>query len=411
MPPLATNGSSVRSAISASRSVVRPGQHAVGGDVGDHVAGTAGRLQPLQGLEQVAALSGPAARRQPVDPFGPVMTSSPMAIRSPCSAMTSAHHSGCSSAAVPMFTRAQPVASARSRLCSSRMPPDSSTFSPTTLVTSAITSAITSALLPRPNAASRSTRWIQLAPASAHRRAAARGLTEHLLAARPALDQLNGLTAGDVDSGQQHQRTHQQTLSEMGASAGDAAEPVTGHSVPRRSLSAIVLAATSPGHSGAKQVRKAGPRPPPDPTADRAPAGARPDRRRRVAEDPLTDAGHLLPERTVDETRLLIAAAHDSTRGSRRPARPGATASVRPGDRPAYSADAAAPDSPAGQLVPQAVGVDEPPGLQTEPGGGLAVGRRVVDEQGAAPDRAGVARSAGGRSPDPAWPASPHRRP
>ena len=40
-------------------------QHAVGGDVGDHVAGTAGRVQPVEGLVQVAAVAGPAAGRQP----------------------------------------------------------------------------------------------------------------------------------------------------------------------------------------------------------------------------------------------------------------------------------------------------------------------------------------------------------
>ncbi len=94
-----------------------------------------------------------------------------MAILSPYVAITSAHHSGRSSAAVPMLTRVHPVDSARSRLSSSRMPPDSSTCNRICEVTSAMISALS----PRPNAASRSTRWIHSAPASCQRWAAARG--------------------------------------------------------------------------------------------------------------------------------------------------------------------------------------------------------------------------------------------
>src|SRR5690606_6899777 len=44
---------------------VGAGQHAVGGDVGDHVPGAAGLVQPVQRLVPVAALTGPAAGGQP----------------------------------------------------------------------------------------------------------------------------------------------------------------------------------------------------------------------------------------------------------------------------------------------------------------------------------------------------------
>ena len=70
-----------------------------------------------------------------------------------------------------MLTRAQPVARARSSDWSSRIPPETSTLSRSWEVTSAMISE----LWPRPNAASRSTRWIHSAPASCQRCAAARG--------------------------------------------------------------------------------------------------------------------------------------------------------------------------------------------------------------------------------------------
>jgi hypothetical protein len=72
-----------------------------------------------------------------------------------------AAHSGFSSAAVPRLIRETPVSSAASSDASSRMPPDSSIFTPRT---ERITLRITAPLLPRPNAASRSTRWIHSAP-------------------------------------------------------------------------------------------------------------------------------------------------------------------------------------------------------------------------------------------------------
>ena len=68
--------------------------------------------------------------------------------------MTFAVQSGFSIAAVPKLTRLQPVARARSRDASSRMPPESSTF----ISTLEITPLIKSKLLPVPNAASRSTK-------------------------------------------------------------------------------------------------------------------------------------------------------------------------------------------------------------------------------------------------------------
>src|SRR5690606_10187930 len=85
--------------------------------------------------------------------------------------MTFAVHSGFSSAAVPRLTRRAPVASARSSDASSRMPPESSTWTSRR----ATTSASRSALEPRPNAASRSTRWIHSAPPDCQSSAAASG--------------------------------------------------------------------------------------------------------------------------------------------------------------------------------------------------------------------------------------------
>ena len=112
-------------------------------------------------------------------------------------------------------TRAQPVASARSRLASSRMPPESSTWRFACAVTSATSSA-----LPRPNAASRSTRCSHSAPARCQRSTAASGIAEPLLAARHALDQLHGLLAGDINGRaapavRRYREIHPMTLSEL----------------------------------------------------------------------------------------------------------------------------------------------------------------------------------------------------
>ena len=94
-------------------------------------------------------------------------TSRPMATRSPCSAITDAHQSGRSRAAVPMLTRVQPVARAAASVSSSRMPPDSST----SMSSAATTEVMRSRLEPRPKAASRSTRWTQRAPTRCQRSA------------------------------------------------------------------------------------------------------------------------------------------------------------------------------------------------------------------------------------------------
>ena len=99
-------------------------------------------------------------------------TSSPTATRSPYSAIARAHHIGFSSAAVPILTRAQPVASAAVSDSSSRIPPDSSTLTSSARTTSASNAA----LVPRPKAASRSTRWIHSAPSRCQVSAASRAV-------------------------------------------------------------------------------------------------------------------------------------------------------------------------------------------------------------------------------------------
>src|SRR3954453_3980511 len=94
-----------------------------------------------------------------------------MATRSPYSPATRSHHWGSSSAAVPMLTRAAPVASARRNDSSSRIPPESST-SPASRRT---TPASSSAFDPRPKAASRSTRCTHSAPSFCQASAASSG--------------------------------------------------------------------------------------------------------------------------------------------------------------------------------------------------------------------------------------------
>ena len=70
-----------------------------------------------------------------------------------------------------MLTRRQPVASAASSDSVSRMPPESSTCRSSRPTIEAMRSR----LLPRPKAASRSTRWIHSAPCSCQRSAASHG--------------------------------------------------------------------------------------------------------------------------------------------------------------------------------------------------------------------------------------------
>ncbi len=75
-------------------------------------------------------------------------------------------------AAVPRLMRRAPLSRAASRVASSRMPPDSSMF---TFRNCLMTLRRIGAFVPRPKAASRSTRWIQLAPCDTHSPAASRG--------------------------------------------------------------------------------------------------------------------------------------------------------------------------------------------------------------------------------------------
>ena len=100
---------------------------------------------------------------------------------------------------MPMLTRRQPAFIAASSESSSRMPPLISTSMsrvPTIV-------ASRSRLWPRPNAASRSTRWIHSAPASCQRSAASTGSPNRFSEPGHALHELHGLAVGDVDGGQQ----------------------------------------------------------------------------------------------------------------------------------------------------------------------------------------------------------------
>ena len=210
IPPLATTGGLRARAHLAQQVDVGPGQHAVGGDVGDHVAGAAGRVQPVEGLVQVTALPGPAAGGEPaaadVEADGDLVAVA--------SAITSAHHSGRSSAAVPMLTRVHPVARARSRLSSSRMPPDSSTCN-------RIVRGDLGDDLGVVAAAERGVQVDQVDPLGTGVLPALRGgprVTEHLLRAGHALHELDRLAAGHIDRRQQLQpvtppRVHAETLS------------------------------------------------------------------------------------------------------------------------------------------------------------------------------------------------------
>ena len=169
-------------------------EHAVLVDVGDDVAGAALAVEPREHLPEVAALAGPAAGREGAcrarrDRRRPGRRGRRWPRRA---------HSGSSSAAVPMLTRRQPVASAASSDSSSRIPPEIST----SMSSRPTISARSSRLVPRPNAASRSTRWIHSAPGSCQRSAASTG-SPNAPRSRHALDELHGVAARDVDGGQQ----------------------------------------------------------------------------------------------------------------------------------------------------------------------------------------------------------------
>ena len=129
------------------------------------------RAQPAFSSRASTSNRSPPSLVQPRAASVRPRTSSPMATRSPYSPTTRSHQSGSSSAAVPMLTRAAPVASAARSDSSSRIPPDSSTLTSSR----PITSASSAALEPRPNAASRSTRWTHAAPSRCQASAASTG--------------------------------------------------------------------------------------------------------------------------------------------------------------------------------------------------------------------------------------------
>ncbi len=183
------------SAHVAQQLEVRALEHAVLVDVGDDVARAPLAVEPLQRLPEVAALLGPAPRRQAWCPGRP----DPTATRSPCSAMARAVHSGSSRAAVPRFTRRQPVASAASSDAASRMPPLSST-----LMSSLPTMpASRSRFDPRPKAASRSTRCSHSAPCSCQASAACQGSPNCPPVPATPCTSWTAWPSCDVDGGQQ----------------------------------------------------------------------------------------------------------------------------------------------------------------------------------------------------------------
>ena len=188
-------GASVRAQTSRSRSRFGPAHRAVLGDVGDHVPGRAGLVEPLQHLEQVAAVAGPAPGREGtaahVEP-----DRDPVAVLAAPPGRTTA---GSSSAAVPMLTRAAPVASAARSDSSSRMPPDSSTFTSSRPTTSASRCGVGAA-------AERGVEVDQVDPLGAVVLPGQRRLQRVAvdgLGAGGALHQPDGLAVGDVHGGQQ----------------------------------------------------------------------------------------------------------------------------------------------------------------------------------------------------------------
>ena len=168
MPPEAVTFASVRSATSRSRSMFGPLI------MPSRVTSvTTYRLQPASSRKRIVSNRSPPSLTQPRAASVCPRTSRPTATRSPYLAITRAVHSGFSSAAVPMFTRAAPASSAASSEASSRTPPDISMF--TASPSSATIRRSCARLSPVPKAASRSTKWIHCAPASTHVRAASSG--------------------------------------------------------------------------------------------------------------------------------------------------------------------------------------------------------------------------------------------
>ena len=173
-------------------------QGAVLGDVGDDVAAAAGLFEPVEHGPQVAALARPAARRErgaaDVEADRDDVAVAPDDVGRPLRVL---ERGGAEVDARGAATRAPPRACA-----SSRMPPESSTCTPLTCL---MTLRRMPALLPRPNAASRSTRWIHCAPCRAHVEGRVDGVAVARLGAGLALGEPDGLPVGDVDGGEQNQ--------------------------------------------------------------------------------------------------------------------------------------------------------------------------------------------------------------
>ena len=167
IPPQAITGAGSRRRPHAAARRSGP-QRAVLADVRDDVAGAAVAVQPLQGLAtgrrrrvvQPRAASRCAPRD--VEPDG-----DPLAVLRD----RLAHHSGSSSAAVPRLTRAQPVASAR--LERGVVADAAGQLDGHVQLADDVGQQL--GLQPRPNAASRSTRWIHSAPSRCQASAASSG--------------------------------------------------------------------------------------------------------------------------------------------------------------------------------------------------------------------------------------------
>src|SRR3954454_9509339 len=155
MPPEATTGRSVAAHTDRKRS--RFGPCSVPSLL---TSVTTYRAQPSASSRARTSNRSPPSSVQPRAASVRPRTSRPTATRSPHRAIAEAHQAGCSSAAVPMLTRRQPVAIAAESDSSSRIPPLISTSTSTVPTISASSAR----LWPRPKAASRSTRWIHSAP-------------------------------------------------------------------------------------------------------------------------------------------------------------------------------------------------------------------------------------------------------
>ena len=199
-PPLATTGRSVRS--HTARSSFRLGPVNVPSLV---TSVTTYRAQPSLSSRARTSHRSPPCRVHPRAASVVPRTSRPTATLSPYRAIAPAVQSGFSRAAVPMLTRAHPVAKAASSDSSSRMPPETSTATSSRPTTSAIKASFE----PRPNAASRSTKWIHSAPCRLPRQRSVKRFAEDRLGPGLALHQPHRAARGNIDGRQQHQPSHE----------------------------------------------------------------------------------------------------------------------------------------------------------------------------------------------------------